>query len=103
MKTIFNVLMLAAVVTAFLTFAIVSSNTPRLPPVEYQNGFSFDLPYAKPGARVHVVTGNRLVRVYEISVQGEVQGEVSAEQITEVLEMIKFTQGLQPVPNDQEE
>lgn len=94
---------LSAVVAALVTFAVVSSNAPQLPPTEYEDGFSFDIPCAEHGVHTQVVTGNRLVRVYEISVEGEVQGEVSAEQIVNVLEMIKFMQGLQPVPNDQEE
>ena len=58
-------------------------------PVEYDNGFSFDIPCDEHGVDTQVVSGSRLIRVYEISVDGEIQGEVTGEQITAILEIIK--------------
>lgn len=71
-----------------------------IPAVEYEEGFSFDIPCEEHGAHTQVVSGTRLVRVYEITVEGEVQGEVTGEQIVGVLEMIEFMRSIQVVPVD---
>lgn len=99
MKTLLAIVISAAI-SAFLTFQFMSAwqREPQqeLPPVIYDNGFSFDLPCVEHGVHTQVVTSSRLVRLYEITVEGEMQGEVKAEDIAEVLEMIKFMQSLQP-------
>ncbi|MCV0439701.1 MAG: hypothetical protein K5880_13830 [Hydrogenophaga sp.] len=73
-----------------------------IPAVEYEEGFTFDIPCDNPAHPVHtqVVSGSRLVRVYEITVEGVVQGEVTGEQIANVLEMIEFMESIQVVPVD---
>ena len=95
------------VAIAFIFLASACTSAPEvpqevIPPVEYEVGLSFDLPCDNPAHPVHtqVVSGSRLVRVYEITVEGVVQGEVTGEQIANVLEMIEFMESLQVVPVD---
>lgn len=94
MKTLPTVL-LSAAVGSILTFVAISNPrvqtalVPDLPSIEFQNGFTFNVPCLEHGTDAQTVTGNRLLRVYEISADGEVQGEATGEQLTEVIELMK--------------
>ena len=91
---------LSAIVGSLITFGVMSRNGPELPPVAYQIGFAFNVPCNEHGTHTQVVSGNRLVRTYEISMEGEVQGEATSEQIAELLEIMKMMGVPQPETND---
>ena len=94
---------LSAVVAALITFAVTTQRQPELPPVEFVTGFSFNVPCMEHGTHTQTVSGNRLVRAYEISQEGEVLGEATAEQLAEVLEMVKAMGVPQPETNGTQE
>lgn len=108
MKTTIAACLASAALAAFLSFQFTHAAMYQPPqpqvetlPVEYQNGFSFNTPCPEHGTDTNVVTGSRLMRAYEISVDGEVQGEATGESIAQVLEMMKLM-GV-PQPNDTQE
>lgn len=90
--------LLPTIAIAFLLGCTAPQAVEQIPPVEYEVGFSFDLPCAEHGFHTQVVTGSRLIRLYEITVEGEVQGEATGESIQGVLEMIELTRLLQEAP-----
>lgn len=93
-----NLLIALSLITAVSCTSAPEVVQEPIPAIEYEVGFSFDIPCDNPAHPVHVqvVSGSRLIRVYEISVEGEVTGD----QIAEVLKMIEFMNSIQVVPVD---
>jgi hypothetical protein len=68
------------------------------PPVEFETGFSFEIPCREHGVHINTVAGSTILRVYDITVDGNPVGQATADQIREVLEQLEILKSIQALP-----
>lgn len=70
----------------------VGLRTEQIPPIEYEIGYTFELPCGEHAGHINTITGSRLTWLYEITGDNGEIIEVDSVQIQQALDTIRILQ-----------